>query len=120
MRAQSDREFDRTWVVGRCYDRVVMEEERDRPVVLSDLKSLEATLEADNEQTRRHFDMVAEQMRADFKVVVDKTNATSEKVDRLIARNAIEHAAFVDAIADHEVRQRVLENMHEPPKPANS
>lgn len=64
--------------------------------------------------------MVAEQMRADFKVVIDKTNATGDKVDRLIARNAIEHAVFVDAIADYEVRQRVLEKVHEPPRPANS
>jgi hypothetical protein len=105
-----------------------MDETEDRPVMRSDLLAennslraeLTSVITAEGERTRRHFDMVAEQMRADFKGVVDKTNATSEKVDRLIARNAIEHAAFVDAIADHEVRQRVLEKMHEPPNPAKS
>ena len=56
---------------------------------------LTSIIAAEGEKTRRHFDMVAEKMRAEFKVVVDKTNATSDKVDRLIARNAIEHAAFV-------------------------
>jgi hypothetical protein len=34
-------------------------------------------------------------MPAGFKVVADRTIATGDKVDRLIARNAIEHAAFV-------------------------
>ena len=65
------------------------------------------------EDTRRHFDVVAEQTRAEFKMVIDKTNATNEKVDRLITRNAVEHAAFVEAIADHEVRQNVLERIRE-------
>src|SRR5215203_2857313 len=100
-----------------------MAEEADRVAMLSDLRSetnslreeLTSVVSAEGEKTRRHFDIVAEQMRADFKVVIDKTNATSEKVDRLITRNAIEHAAFVDAIADHEVRQRVLERVLEPP-----
>ena len=85
--------------------------------MLSDLRAIVA---GEGERTRRHFDIVAEQMRADLKVVIDKTNATSEKVDRLITRNAIEHSAFVDAIADHEVRQRVLERILEPPATDNS
>ena len=78
------------------------------------IEAIEATVRNSAEETRRHFDVVAEQMRADFKVVAGKTVATGEKVDRLIARNAIEHAAFVEAIADHEVRLRVLEAMREP------
>jgi hypothetical protein len=51
---------------------------------------------AEGEKTRRHFDVVAEQVRAEFKVVIDKTPATGDKVDRLIAQSAIEHAAFVE------------------------
>ena len=101
--------------------------EADRVAMLSDLTALETSLEqrltqiivAEGERTRQHFDVVAEGMRGEFNVVIDKTNATSEKVDRLIARNAIEHAAFVEAISDHEVRQRVLERMHEPPRKTN-
>lgn len=77
-----------------------MEEEKDPVARRSDLSALSERLEGiirnSAEETRRHFDIVAEQMRADFKVVADKTVATAEKVDRLIARNAIEHAAFVD------------------------
>ena len=102
-----------------------MSEEVDRVAMASDLKSLEkgldtkmsdllAVVKEQAEQTRRHFDVVAEEMRSEFKVVAERTMATNQKVDRLIAQNAIEHAAFVEAIADHEVRQRVIENMHEP------
>lgn len=88
-----------------------MAEEVDRVAMVSDVRKVIAE---ESEKTRRHFDMVAEHMRADFKVVADKTVATGEKVDRLIARNAIEHAAFVEAIADHGVRLRLLEAMREP------
>ena len=95
--------------------------------MLSDLRSeanslrkeLTSIISAEGEKTRRHFDVVTEGLRGELKVVIDKTNATSEKVDRLITRNAIEHAAFVDAIADHEVRQRVLERILEPPTTDN-
>jgi len=109
-----------------------MSEEPDRVAMESDLTSLKgdirrdmeslegrlvATIKASAKETRRHFDMVAEQMRAEFELVADKTVATGEKVDRLVAQNAIEHAAFVEAIANHEDRQRALEKMHEPPNP---
>jgi hypothetical protein len=63
---------------------------------------------------------MAEDLRGDLHKVIDKVNATNEKVDRLITRNAIEHSAFVDAIADHEVRQRVPERTLEPPATDNS
>jgi len=94
-----------------------MGEEPDRVATLSDVRKLitedgEKTrkyVDQEGEKTRRYFDMVAEKMSAEFKVVAEKTVAIGEKVDHLIARNAIEHAAFVDALTDHEVRLRVLE-----------
>ena len=104
-----------------------MAEEADRPVRLSDLLGLEQSIEtkieakivAQHAETRRHFDVMSEGLRGDLNKVIDKVNATNDKVDRLITRNAIEHAAFVDAIADHEVRQRVLERIFEPPTTDN-
>jgi hypothetical protein len=116
-----------------------MAEEADRPVTLSDLLSfgtrletslearlatsleaklatrLEAKMDAQHAETRRHFDVLAEDLRSGLNRVIDTVDATNEKIDRLITRNAIEHSAFVDAIADHEVRQRVLERILEPP-----
>ena len=75
--------------------------------------SLDARITAEAEATRRHFDVVAEGLRESLKVVIDKTTATGEKVDRLIASNAIEHAAFIDAVTDHEVRITRLEKTTE-------
>ena len=70
--------------------------------------------------TRRHMDIVAEGLRESFKVVIDKTMATGEKVDRLIASNAIEHAAFRDGHTDHEVRITRLEAASGTSKPTTS
>ena len=60
-----------------------MDEEKDPVARRSDLSALserfdglEGIVRKSAEETRRHFDMVAEQMRADFKVVADKTIAT--------------------------------------------
>ena len=55
-----------------------------------------------------------------MKVVIDKTMATGEKVDQLIASNAIEHAAFLDALTDHEVRITRLETASGTSKPTRS
>lgn len=71
--------------------------------------SLEARIAQESAVTRRHFDVVAEGLRADLKVVIDKTTATGKKLDRLITSNAIEHAAILDAVTNHEVRITTLE-----------
>jgi hypothetical protein len=71
--------------------------------------SIETRITTEAEDTRRHFDIVAEGLRENFKNVIDKTVATGRKVDRLIASNAIEHAAFQEIVTDHEVRITRLE-----------
>ena len=60
---------------------------------------------------RRYMDVIAEALRQDMKVVIEKVVATDNKVDRLITSNAVEHAAFIESIADHEVRLRILEQI---------
>lgn len=72
--------------------------------------SLETRIAESQTATRRHFDVVAEDLRGDLKVVIDQNTTTSKKLDRLITRNAIEHAAILDAVTDHEVRITSLEN----------
>src|SRR5437764_5838422 len=53
-------------------------------------ESMNKRITDEAETTRRHFDVVAEELRQSFKGVLDKTTATGKKVDRLIASNAIE------------------------------
>jgi hypothetical protein len=85
--------------------------------VASEFKAVRAEIAAEGEKSRRHMDVVAEGLRESLKVVIDKTVATGKKVDRLIASNAVEHAAFLEAITDHEVRITRLET---PPDAAPS
>lgn len=81
-------------------------------------ESLETRIDTAAEDTRRHMDVRVEGLRADFHVVIDKTFATGTKVDRLIASNAIEHAAFQEFVIDHEVRIAQLEASSDPaPRP---
>jgi len=76
--------------------------------------SLETRIDTAAEDTRRHMDVRVEGLRLDFQVVIDKTVATGKKVDRLIASNAIEHAAFQEFVTDHEVRIAQLEASSDP------
>ena len=75
--------------------------------------SLDTRITTEAEATRRHMDVRAEGLRAEFQVVIGQTVATGKKVDRLIASNAIEHAAFQESISDHEVRITRLEGAAE-------
>jgi hypothetical protein len=81
---------------------------------------MDARITGEEAATRRHIDIVAESLRESFKVVIDKTMATGEKVDRLIASNAIEHAAFIDGHTDHEVRITRLEAVRGKRKPTTT
>ena len=73
------------------------------------LTAMDSRITTAAEESRRHMDVSVESLRADFKVVIDATTATGKKVDRLIASNAVEHAAFLEAVTDHEVRITRLE-----------
>jgi hypothetical protein len=84
------------------------------------LVTMDARITDEEAATRRHIDIVAEGLRESIDVVIDKTTATGEKVDRLIASNAIEHAAFLDAITDHEVRITRLEAARGKRKPTTT
>ena len=84
------------------------------------LVTMDARITGEEVATRRHIDIVAESLRESLKVVIDKTTATGEKVDRLIASNAIEHAAFINGHTDHEVRITRLEAAQGTSKPTTS
>ncbi len=108
-----DRRFDE---VDRRFDEVDQRfAEVDKRHV-----TMDARITEEEAATRRHIDIVAESLRGSLNVVIDKTTATGEKVDRLIASNATEHAAFLDALTDHEVRITRLETARSKGKPATT
>ena len=71
--------------------------------------SLEATIDAAAAETRRRFDVVAEHMRSDTKLLGSGLAATIERLDRSLAQNESKHTTLLGALDDHELRLRMLE-----------
>ncbi len=99
---QIDRRFqkvdERFEQIDRRFDRVDEE-----------FKAVRAEIRSEGETTRRHFEMVAQQLVDDFKVGLDKVNAIGQKVVGLTASNTGEHVGFMHILDDHEVRITALE-----------
>ena len=74
---------------------------------------MEALIRSEGERTRRHFDVVAEQMKAERNLVLDLGVASAAKVARLCAANAIEREFVEKTLGEHEVRLRQLERKAE-------
>ncbi len=72
-------------------------------------RDLEDRIREEGETTRRHFDIVADQFRAETRLSLDKSMATADQVAALRTINEHEHAGFAGAIDDHEARLRALE-----------
>ena len=70
---------------------------------------MERLILSDGEKTRRHFDVVAEQMKAERNLVLDLGLASAERVARLYAANVTDRATIEATLRDHEVRLRELE-----------
>jgi conjugal transfer/entry exclusion protein len=64
---------------------------------------------AEGARTRRHFDIVAEQMRSERKLAFDQSSSAVAAVVRLTAANAADHLAFEKRLADHDKRLADLE-----------
>lgn len=64
---------------------------------------------SEGEKTRRHFDVVAEQMKSERNLAIDKAVAVDERTGRLTASNAADHVEFSARLDDHEARLTDLE-----------
>ena len=69
-------------------------------MLAAEFKSVHTEIATDGEKTRRHMDVVFEGLRDSIKAAIDAATDLDEKIDRLIASNAAEHAAFLEAIAN--------------------
>lgn len=70
---------------------------------------VEARITIEGETTRRHFDVVAEQMHADIRLVLERVSAVGDDVSRLRASVAKDVVGIESAVQDHELRLRSLE-----------
>ena len=72
-----------------------------------------AEVKADGETTRRHFDVVAEGLRSDVALLATAVSTFTSTLDRSIAENRSQHATFIAALDNHEVRLTALERPRE-------
>lgn len=66
--------------------------------------ALEQRVLQEGETTRRHFDVIAEQLRTELRLSLDRSLATSTQMATLEAVNTAEHAGFSRMLDDHESR----------------
>src|SRR5437764_958390 len=70
------------------------------------IAKLEARITEEGETTRRHFDIVAESIRADVRSAVAATAVAHQRLDV----NDSEHVTFTGVLDDHELRLKSLDH----------
>ncbi|SRR6266542_201046 len=81
---------------------------------------LETAVVTGLETTRRHMDVLIEQLRADARLWLEGFDLRQQQIDALLSSNTHEHAAFVEMLRDHEVRIKTLERPSRAPKTPRS
>lgn len=72
-------------------------------------KQVDERIQAEGERTRRHFDVVAEHMKAERNLGLDVSLAAKAEVASLQQSNTADHVLFEKVLADHEARLSQLE-----------
>jgi len=70
---------------------------------------LEERIVTEGERTRRYFDVVAERLQDQIRLVFDKVMAIGDKLDRYIVKNDAEHDGFRGVLDEHDDRLKHLE-----------
>jgi hypothetical protein len=78
-------------------------------------QEMESRIASEGTATRRHFDIVAEQLRSDIALVLAAQVGMNERLDRHIAESRSEQTTFIKALDNHEVRITVLERPQRKP-----
>jgi hypothetical protein len=83
-------------------------------------KDLDQKIATEHKTTRRHMEMLVEQVKAENRLGLDKMMATDQRVASLNAPNAREHTTIVAVLQGHEVRIKALETPNEAPETPHS
>jgi hypothetical protein len=71
--------------------------------------TLETRMATEHDTTRRHMEMLVEQLKAEYRLGFDKMLAYDQQLASLNAWNSREHTTFVATLDDHEDRIKALE-----------
>ena len=107
--AQVDERFDK---VDERFDKVderfdKVDERLDK--VDERLDTLDARITSEGVATRRHFDVVVEDVKSDIRLLAGSVVAVTATLERHIASSLSERKTVSAALDDHEVRLTVLE-----------
>ena len=73
------------------------------------LASVETRIDATAVETRRHFDVVAEQLRSDIALFASGGAVTKSRLDHSLVENESTQKTLFGALDDHERRLRILQ-----------
>lgn len=93
---------------ARIDDRFVQVDERFAQID-ERFEHLERRITTEAEATRRHFDVIAEDLKSDIRMLAAAVESVSNTLERHIITNGSEHATMTAALHDHEVRITALE-----------
>src|SRR5690349_2684345 len=75
---------------------------------------LESRLAAEHETTRRYMDVLFEQLRAEYRLGLDRMTALEQRQASSAASNASDHAIFTAVLQQHDIRITALETKDKP------
>lgn len=120
LREDMTRQFEavgRQFVaVGRQFEAIDQRFEavdRRFEEVLALIEQTHRFVAEEGERTRRHFDVVAEQIKSERNLAIDKAMAVDERTGRLTASNAADHVEFSVRLDAHEIRLTRLEQKND-------
>ena len=73
------------------------------------LLEIQSQIVREGETTRRHFDVVAERLRAEISMLAAAVATINQTLKRQMAENSSEHTTFVGILDEHELRLKSLE-----------
>lgn len=77
--------------------------------VRSQFEAMDRRITSEGADTRRHFDVVAEQMKADIAMLAGAVVAATSSLERYIAEDRNERATVTGVLHNHEIRLTALE-----------
>ena len=89
----------------------VVEIKEDIVLMKADIVTLDKRVTSEGITTRRHFDVVAEGLRSDMKLIAEAAMATANALERSTAEMRSEHATFISVLENHEIRLTALERV---------
>lgn len=110
LKDQMDAQFEAVGSRFAAVDARFADVDARFDAVETQFQELRNLIAAEARATRTHFDVIADQLRTEIKLGLDKSMATGQQVAGLTAINAQDHMGFARTLENHELRLKALES----------